>query len=85
MTKVSISELKSHLSLHLRSAEAGETIQVMDRARAIAKVVPMDHEAEGLDVVAASCTFASVRNVRVTSAKLKMSSLEALRIERGSR
>ncbi len=85
MTRVSISELKSHLSEHLRSAEAGETIHVMDRARPIAKVVPMDHESEGLDVVPAACSFASVRKVRVTPIKASMSSLDALRIERGSR
>jgi prevent-host-death family protein len=85
MTRVSISELKSHLSEHLRSAEAGETIHVMDRARPIAKVVPVGSDAEGLETVAALRSFASVRNVRMAPVKLRMSSLEALQLERGTR
>lgn len=85
MKRVGISELKSHLSEHLRSAEAGEIIEVMDRARPIAKVVPMEHEAGGLELVPATRTFASVRRLRLSPLKLAMSSLEALRQDRGSR
>ena len=85
MTRVSISEFKSHLREHLRSAEAGATIHVMDRARPIATLVPMDHASDGLDVVPAACSFASVRQVRVPPLKVSMGSLDALRIERGPR
>jgi antitoxin (DNA-binding transcriptional repressor) of toxin-antitoxin stability system len=85
MVKVSITELKSRISQHLRSAQGGETIQVMDRARPIAQIIPMDQPSQGLDIIAATSTFASVRNIRVVPAKLSMSSLDALRLERGSR
>ena len=85
MKRVGIYDLKSHLSEHLRLAEAGETILVMDRARPIARVVPMEREDVTLELVAASATFASVRRVRIRPAKLAMSSLEALRLERGAR
>lgn len=85
MTRVCISELKSHLSEHLRRAEAGEVIEVLDRARPIAKVVPMGGEGATLELIAAERSFASVRAVRLPPTELSMSSLEALRQERGSR
>jgi len=85
MARVSISELKSHLSEHLRRAEGGEVIEVLDRARPIAKVVPMGNAEAALELIPAERSFASVRSVRLPSAALPMSSLEALRQERGSR
>jgi prevent-host-death family protein len=85
MKRVGIAELKSHLSEHLRSAEAGETIEIMDRARPIAKVVPIDSDAEVPELIPASRPFVSVRRVRLAPAKLVVSSLEALRHDRGSR
>ncbi len=85
MSQVSISDLKSHLSEHLRRAEAGEVIEVLDRARPIAKVVPMGGEGAGLELIAPTRSFASVRSLRLPPASLAMSSLDALRQERGSR
>jgi len=85
MKRVGIAELKSHLSENLRSAEAGETIEVMDRSRPIAKIVPFDTEAGGLELIPASRSFASVRRVRLRPAKLATSSLAALQHDRGSR
>lgn len=85
MKRVAISDLKSHLSEHLRAAEAGETIEVMDRARPIAKVVPMSHDEGSLELVPPARTFASVRRVPLAPIALRMTSLEALRLERGAR
>jgi prevent-host-death family protein len=85
MKRVGISEFKSHLSEHLRAAEAGEVIEVLDRARPIAKVVPMDRDTAGLELIPATRNFASVRSVSLASAKLSRSSLELLRADRGSR
>jgi len=85
MKRVGISELKSHLSEHLRSAEAGEVIEVMDRARPIARVVPMERDGAALELIPPMRTFASVRRLRAPASKLSMSSLEALRLDRGSR
>jgi len=85
MKRATISELKSRLSEHLRAAEAGETIEVMDRARPIARVVPLDREVEGAEWLPAERSFASVRRVRLPPLRLPMSSLEALAHERGTR
>lgn len=85
MSQVTISALKSHLSEHLRRAEAGEVIEVLDRARPIAKVVPFRREAVELELVPAERPFTSVRSIRLPPLRLPMSSLEALREERGTR
>ena len=85
MKRVRISELKSRLSEYLRASEAGQTIEVMDRARAIARVVPITRDHAEAEVVAATRSFASVRNVRLPPLELSISSLEALRQERGTR
>ncbi len=85
MKRATISQLKSRLSEHLRAAEAGETIEVMDRARPIARVVPIEQVLADLEVVPAERPFASVRTVRLPPASTTMSSLEALRRDRGTR
>jgi len=85
MRRATISELKGKLSEHLRAAEAGETIEVMDRARPIAHVVPIQRDISALELIAAERPFASVRNLRVRPVRLSMTSLEALRRDRGSR
>jgi antitoxin (DNA-binding transcriptional repressor) of toxin-antitoxin stability system len=82
MKQVRISALKSHLSEHLRRAEAGEIIEVMDRARVIARLVPVEREAT-VELVSASRSFPSVRNIRLRRAQLTVDSLSALRSERG--
>jgi antitoxin (DNA-binding transcriptional repressor) of toxin-antitoxin stability system len=84
MKQVRISDLKRQLSMHLRAAEAGEVIEVMDRARAIVRVVPADGE-DTLELIPASRSFASVRNLRLSRATRAFSSLEALQEERGTR
>jgi prevent-host-death family protein len=85
MKRVAISELKSHLSEHIRAAEGGEVIEVMDRARPIARVVPIERDAAVLEIIPARCSFASVRAVRLGPAETTMSSLEALRRDRRDR
>jgi prevent-host-death family protein len=85
MRRATISQLKSRLSEHLRAAEAGETIEVMDRARPIAWVVPIDRGLASLEVVPADRSFASVRNVRLPPASIKITSLQALQRDRGTR
>jgi prevent-host-death family protein len=85
MKRATISELKSRLSEHLRAAEAGETIEVMDRARPIARVVPLEHDAALAELIPAERSFASVRRIRLAPLRLSMTSLEALSHERGSR
>jgi antitoxin (DNA-binding transcriptional repressor) of toxin-antitoxin stability system len=85
MRRVRISELKSRLSEHLRAAEAGEAIEVLDRNRTIARVGPAGRAAGDLELIPAQRPFASVRDSRHRSARLRFDSLAALREERGSR
>lgn len=85
MKRVAISELKSHLSEHLRAAEGGESFEVMDRARPIVRVVPIESDIPALEMIPAARSFASVRGVRLGPTETTMSSLEALRRDRGQR
>src|SRR5438876_12166544 len=41
MKRVKIAELKDHLSAHLRSVERGGELEVTDRERPIARIVPI--------------------------------------------
>lgn len=84
MRQVQISDLKSHLSEHLRRAESGESIEVLDRACPIARVVPIGRDEAAMEVIPAEQPFVAVRSIRPKPVKLAMSSLEALRLERGS-
>jgi prevent-host-death family protein len=79
MKQVRISDLKAHLSEHVRAAEAGEIIEVMDRARAVARIVPAEREAM-LELIPRSRKFASVRRIRPPRARISMTSLEVLRL-----
>jgi prevent-host-death family protein len=47
MTRVGIRELRQNASAVLRRVVAGETVEVTDRGRAVARIVPM-HEASRL-------------------------------------
>jgi prevent-host-death family protein len=85
MKRVAISQLKSHLSEHIRAAEGGEVIEIMDRARAVARVVPLEREASSLELIPAESSFVAVRNVRLRPLKLTMTGLSALRRDRGER
>lgn len=40
MTTVGVRELKAKLSAYLRKVEAGEALEITDRGRAIAEIVP---------------------------------------------
>ena len=48
MKRVLISELKSHLSEHLRAVQAGEPLIVMDRKTPIARIVPYEAAPSGV-------------------------------------
>ncbi|MCH7748485.1 MAG: type II toxin-antitoxin system prevent-host-death family antitoxin [Acidobacteria bacterium] len=50
MKSVKVSELKAKLSGYLSDVRRGETITVCDRRTPIALLVPLDGQADGLDV-----------------------------------
>ena len=84
MERVQISVLKSQLSRRLRAAEAGQAFEIVDRARPIARVVPIS-ATEALETIPARRSFAQVRRVRLPPVKLRTPSTEVLAEERGAR
>ncbi|HZR83964.1 MAG TPA: hypothetical protein VFD92_22905 [Candidatus Binatia bacterium] len=84
MKSVKIADLKDHLSEHLRSVERGARIEVRDRDRPIAHIVPVGPQA-AVHIVPARRPFSSVRDRRLRPARWRISSLELLREERGVR
>jgi antitoxin (DNA-binding transcriptional repressor) of toxin-antitoxin stability system len=63
MKRVGIAELKNNLSRHLRDVEVGDVVEVMDRARVIARIVPVEAGSKPkLTILPARRPFASVRD-----------------------
>jgi antitoxin (DNA-binding transcriptional repressor) of toxin-antitoxin stability system len=85
MKSVRIADLKDHLYEHLRAVERGAEIEVRDRDRPIARIVPASVPQIELRIRRALKPFASIRNRRYTPARWKISSLDLLREERGAR
>lgn len=53
MQVIGIRELRQHASRYLRQVQRGETIEVTDRGRPVARIVPVP-SADGVDGLAAS-------------------------------
>ena len=85
MKQVQIAVLKRQMSKHLREAEAGETIEVLDRARPIARLVPIASAVNQLETRPPERPFATVRKVKSPKLTLGVSSLDVLAVERGPR
>lgn len=84
MSRVNISALKSGLSKHLRAAERGEVVEVMDRKRPIARLVGVGPTTQ-LETIPPVRPFSEVRRLRPSAVKLRIGSLELLTVERGDR
>jgi prevent-host-death family protein len=63
MKRVKIAELKSQLSKHLRAAEGGAEIEVTDRDRPIARIVPA-RPPQGVAIDPAEVPVSSLRSRR---------------------
>ena len=51
MRSVGVRELRQHASRYLREVEKGESLQVTDRGRPIAMIVPITNEVSGLEAL----------------------------------
>ncbi len=60
MRAIGIRELRQHASRYLRDVERGETIEVTDRGRPVARLVPVPRD-DGLDQFAAAGRLESAR------------------------
>jgi prevent-host-death family protein len=84
MKRVGVAELKNSLSKHLRAVEAGAVVEVTDRRRPIARIVPVP--AGGSVVVQPPLrTFATIRTRRYPPANWGVSSTDLLLRERQER
>ncbi|MGQ0678694.1 MAG: type II toxin-antitoxin system Phd/YefM family antitoxin [Actinomycetota bacterium] len=84
MRRVNIAQLKDKLSQHLREVERGGEVEVMDRSRPIARIIPVPNLPE-LRLTPAERPFTELRNRRFPPAHWETTSLELLMLERGSR
>jgi prevent-host-death family protein len=84
MKRVGIAELKNSLSLHLRAVEAGDVVEVMDRARPIARIVPVVAR-KSVAIRPSRRPFVTIRDRRYPPLHLGVSSDELLLEERRDR
>ena len=86
MERVGVAELKDNLSRYLRAAEAGAEVEVTDRDRPIAWIVPVRSAASARDSVRrARRPFAEIRGRTYPSGGWSKPSLELLAEERQGR
>jgi prevent-host-death family protein len=84
MRRVRIAELKAQLSRHLRAVEAGDEIEVTDRNRPIARIVPVG-KTRSVSFVEAAVRPRALRGRRARPAGWGVDSLELLLRDRRSR
>lgn len=84
MKRVKIAELKDQLSKHLRAVERGAQVEVTDRDRPIARIVPVGEQGR-VTALPPKRPFSSVRRRRYRPAGWRVSSTELLLEERQSR
>lgn len=84
MKKVKIAELKSQLSKHLRAVEEGAEIEVTDRERPIARIVPATRR-RGVVIRPAEISPETLRKRRESPAGWPVSSLTLLLRDRRER
>jgi prevent-host-death family protein len=82
LLRVKIAELKDQLSRYLRAVERGEEVEVTDRNRPIARIVPTGDGSPPLTLRPPTRPFASIRNRRYPAARWNVSSTDLLKEER---
>jgi len=86
MKRVKIAELKDNLSRHLREVERGAEVEVTDRDRPIARIVPVGSRVDAaVEVLPPERPFSSIRHKRYRRADWNVSSTELLLEERQHR
>jgi prevent-host-death family protein len=84
MKRIGVAELKNQLSRHLRAVEAGAEVEVTDRDRPIARIVPVPSPT-ALAVQPPRKPFGSIRERAYPPAGWKVSSTDLLVEERQGR
>lgn len=78
MKRICIVDLEDQLARHLRSVERGEEIEVIDRDRPIARIVPISDDGAGVEIVPASASPREFRARRPRPARWPIDSVELL-------
>lgn len=84
MKRVGVAELKDQLSKYLRAVEAGAEVEVTDRDRPIARIVPVQRQSRVV-LRPAVRPFSAIRHPRYPPADWLVSSTELLLEERQGR
>ena len=85
MKRVKIAELKDQLSRHLREVERGGEVEVTDRDRPIARIVPVGRAGATLLIRRPKRPFSSIRGKRHAPVRWDVSSTDLLLEERQQR
>lgn len=85
MKRVKIAELKDRLSEHLRAVEKGAEVEITDRNRPIARIVPLPKSERRIRIIAPRRDFSDLRGRRYRPAHWKIDSTQLLLEERGER
>ena len=85
MKKAKVSELKTKLSAYLNEVRNGDTVVVCDRKTPIAQLIPLDANAEGLQIQEASRPVAELFAGRAVHLRKKVNIDRELREARGER
>ena len=85
MKRVKIAELRDQLSRHLRAVEQGSEVEVTDRERPIARIVPVDRAGGPPLIRPPGRPFSSVRAKRHAPARWIVNSTDLLLEERQRR
>jgi prevent-host-death family protein len=85
MTRVKIAELKDRLSFYLRAVEAGGEVEVTDRNRPIARILPIRETTVASVMSAPVRPFAAIRDRVYPPANWAVGSTELLLEERQDR
>ena len=85
MRRVKIAALKNQLSKHLRAVERGAEIEVTDRDRPIARIVPVRKAEPRIRILPAKRPFSEVRDERLPPARWGKAAMALLLEERRKR
>ena len=84
MKQVGVADLKNNLSRHLRDVKAGETIEVTDHDKPVARLVPLEPKSR-LVIREATRPFSEIAHRTYTPLNLPISSTDLLRQDRDIR
>jgi prevent-host-death family protein len=78
MSEVKVAELKARLSAYLAAVRSGQTVVVYDRNTPIARLVPIEREADELVIIEPSASPRELKKIRGVRPKKPVDTLKLL-------